>query len=260
MSRFAKRQLSTSRALVAQSAELVTVDDKYLTLKMNLHQRLIDVLDLSVIEKMNRDDFEKQTSGQAPAGAFKVSSSTILVDGTKPYSGTKSVHIKVAPGGAASELTFSTQFPFNEEHGRLMMFMTRVPTNGSHWDIVHSRNPSTDWEIGGQFGAFEFVADPPDHGVLSKTKVPVGKWFCLQWEFKYGGAGMPNTFVAKMDGTALEQGMFTGPNSRGESWVAGPWRSLNLGWVGYQASNVEMELWIDGLAFGEQDIACPAVQ
>jgi pilus assembly protein CpaF len=62
MSRFAKRQLSTSRALVVQSEELVTVDDKYLTLKMNLHQRLIDVLDLSVIEKMNRDDFEKQTS------------------------------------------------------------------------------------------------------------------------------------------------------------------------------------------------------
>ncbi|HET6282250.1 MAG TPA: hypothetical protein VFH73_14895, partial [Polyangia bacterium] len=169
----------------------------------------------------------------------------------------KSLHIRAARSGS-TELNFTQQFPFNDQHGRLMFFMSKVPSNGSHWDIVHSRNPSTDWEIGGQIGVFELVVDPPDHGLNSKTKFPEGKWFCLQWQFKYGGPGMDNTFLAAVDGVPVEKGMFTGPAPNGERWTAGPWRSLNIGWVGYQASNVDIEAWIDDLAFGEQTIPCPA--
>ncbi|HXI55628.1 MAG TPA: hypothetical protein VNO55_06190 [Polyangia bacterium] len=207
------------------------------------------------------DDFEKQTIGAPPAGAFKVSAAAgaMVVDGTKPHSGTKSMHIKLAaPTSGGAEITFSQQFPFNDQHGRLMMFMNKVPTTGAHWDVVHSRNQMTDWEIGGQVGVFELVCDPPDHGLNSKTKFPEGKWFCLQWQFKYGGVAADNTYVAKVDGMAVEKGMFTGPNINGERWVAGPWRSLNVGWVGYQSSNIPIELWIDDLAFGEQEIPCPA--
>jgi hypothetical protein len=205
------------------------------------------------------DDFEAQTAGQAPTGDFTVSAQAgaLIVDTTKAHSGTKAVHIKTAKPGATAMLVFSKQFPTNDYFGRAMFFVASQPTN-IHWDIVYSYSQNNvQWEIGGMFQKFMFVVDPPDHA-LTSIAFPVGKWFCLEWEFKYGGAGADNTFVAKMDDVVLDKGQFTGADPSGMKWSAGPWRNLNVGWTGYGSSDTDIEMWVDDLAFGDQPIACPA--
>lgn len=210
------------------------------------------------------DDFEQQTAGMPPTGAFTLDAKagSIVVDSTKAYSGTKAIHLTTPKPGATTMLQFTKQFPFNDLYGRGMFYLTNIPTanpsTGIHWDIVYSYSQNNEqWEIGGMFGKFMFVVDPPDHAITS-VAFPTGKWFCLQWEYKYGGVGIDNTFVAKMDSAVLDKGQFTGADPSGMKWVAGPWRSLNVGWTGYGSSDIDMEMWVDDLAFGDQPIACPA--
>jgi hypothetical protein len=38
----------------------------------------------------------------------------------------------------------------------------------------------------------------------------------------------------------------------------GAWKNLSVGWESYGGSNVDIEIWIDDLAFGDQVIPCPA--
>ena len=206
------------------------------------------------------EDFEKQTSGAAPMGDFKVSANAgaMVVDGSKPHGGKQSLHIKMGKPGARAMLDFTKQFPFNDQFGRAMMYITAIPTNDTHWDLVYSYS-TAEWELGGQNGIFAFVIDPPDHEVNSKKNpIPTGKWFCLQWEFKYAGANADNTYSAKVDGVALDKGEWTGADPSGMKWVAGPWKNLSVGWETYGGSNVDVENWIDDLAFGDHEIPCPA--
>jgi hypothetical protein len=206
------------------------------------------------------DDFEAQTAGMAPKGDFNIDAKAgaIVVDGSKPYSGKQSLHLRTAKPGSQSFLSFSKQFPMNDFHGRAMFYVTAIPTAGIHWDLIDTTsNNSVHWEIGGMYGKFMFTVDPPDHAVTS-INFPAGKWFCLQWEFKYGGQGIDNSFLAKMDGSALDKGQFTGADSAGKKWDAGPWKNFLIGWTGYGQSDVDIEEWIDDLAFGDQPIACPA--
>ncbi|HEY1532370.1 MAG TPA: hypothetical protein VGF76_00075 [Polyangiaceae bacterium] len=205
------------------------------------------------------DDFEKQTSGQAPVGDFKVSASAgaMIVDGTKPHGGKQSLHIKMAKPGTRAMLDFTKQFPFNDLHGRAMMFISKIPTSDIHWDLVYSYS-NVEWELGGQDGVFALVIDPPDHEVSSKNKIPTGQWFCLQWEFNYAGAGADNSYAAKTDGVTIDKGAWTGADPSGMKWTAGPWKNLSVGWESYGGSDVDIEIWIDDLAFGDQVIPCPA--
>jgi hypothetical protein len=203
------------------------------------------------------DDFEGQAAGQAPKGAFSVSG-PVTVDTSKAYSGTKSLKItKPSPTG---QLRFTEQFPFNDLHGRAMFWVDNVPASGGpHWDLVVAvADNGVNWEIGGMYGKFLLIIDPPDTGVDSNP-FPTKKWFCLQWQYKYAGAGQDNTFVAKMDGVALMNGMFTGSDAEGHEWNAGPWDNLSVGFTSY-GSNVDTDLWVDDIAFGEQEIACPPVK
>jgi hypothetical protein len=203
------------------------------------------------------DDFEAQTEGQAPKGEFTVDG-PVTVDTSKAYSGTKS--LKISKPSPTGQLHFSKQFPVNDLHGRAMFYVDNVPTNGGpHWDLVVAiADNGVNWEIGGMYGKFLLIIDPPDTGVDSNP-FPTKKWFCLQWQYKYAGAGQPNTFVAKMDGVALMNGMFTGKDADGHEWNAGPWKNVSIGFTSY-GSNVDTDLWVDDIAFGEQEIACPAAK
>jgi hypothetical protein len=203
------------------------------------------------------EDWEKQTTGMAPTGDFKAGKN-MVVDESKAYSGTKALHIHSAKPTTESFMSFTKQFPMNDFHGRAMFYLTSIPTSDNHWDLIDALS-SNHWEIGGMFGKFIFVVDPPDHSLTSIVP-PTGKWFCLQWEFKYGGQGADNTFVAKMDGTVLDKGMFTGADSDGKKWAAGPWQNMNIGWTSYGASDVDTEEWIDDLAIGDMPIPCPAAK
>jgi hypothetical protein len=196
-------------------------------------------------------DFEQQIAGGAPSGNgdFTADSTGITVDGTKGYSGTKSLHFK--PTGNTAQLKFSKQFPFTEQHGRLMMWMSRTPTTGSHWDIVESDSAaSNQWAWGGQNRVFELVVDPPDDGIDSRTAFPDGKWVCIQWTFSPGTGGK-SEYVVKTDGVPVNPCPVIG------RWKAGAWKDLLVGWTVF-GSAPAVEFWIDDLAFGEQEIACPA--
>lgn len=206
------------------------------------------------------DDFEAAQSGAAPSGDFTVNAKagSMLVDGSKPFSGKQSLHISSPKPSATAFLEFSKQFPMNDFHGRAMLYMARIPTAEIHWDIIDAVSDNGQhWEIGGMYGKFIFVVDPPDHALTSNA-FPTGKWVCLQWEFKYGGQGGDNSFLAKLDGAVLDKGQFTGPDPDNEIWAAGVWNHLSLGYTGYGMSDVDIEEWIDDLAIGDAPIACPA--
>jgi hypothetical protein len=195
-----------------------------------------------------------------PSGDFSVSDG-VVVDTTKAFSGTQSLHfLKLAkPADGTPNIRFTKQFPLasNDMHGRAMVYMAQTPQTTSHWNFITSSNSgNTEWSIGGQYGKFELVCDPPDNGLDSKTPFPGGKWACLQWEFKYPGNDN-TTFVTKVDGVAVDQGEFTGANSKGEKWKAGTWNNLKIGWEIFGDSDIDVEFWVDDLAFGEQPIPCP---
>ena len=193
-------------------------------------------------------DFEAQNAGGAPAGNgdFTVSGNSVTVDGARAFSGTRSLHFK--PGGR-TQLVFRKQFPFAEQHGRLMMFVAKTPPNPSHWDIVQSNSAANNiWSWGGMYGKFQLVVDPPDDGQDSTTVIPDGKWFCVQWHFGQGTGGRSEYHV-KMDGAEVNRSPRIG------HWRAGPWEDLLVGWEVFGTAPIEF--WIDNLAFGEKEIACP---
>jgi len=196
-----------------------------------------------------------------PVGDYSVSGTGVVVDNSKAFSGTQSLHFVNNPKPAMTSpfINFTKQFPLasNDLHGRIMYFMAQTPKTGSHWNFITSQNSGkTEWSIGGQGGVFELVCDPPDNGLDSKTPWPSGKWVCMQWQFKYPGS-TDTTFVTKVDGVAVDKGNFTGANSNGEKWVAGTWSNLRFDWEVFGSSDIDVEFWIDDLAFGEQEIACP---
>lgn len=197
-----------------------------------------------------------------PSGDFSVSNG-VVVDATKAFSGTQSLHFMKVPKGddATPNIEFTKQFPLGTQdmHGRAMVFMAATPQTTSHWNFITSRNSGdTEWSIGGQYGKFELVCDPPDNGLDSKTPFPGGKWACFQWQFKYPGND-DTTFVTKVDGVSVDQGEFTGENSKGEKWKAGTWQNLKIGWEIFGNSDIDVEFWVDDLAFGEQPIPCPTM-
>ena len=170
----------------------------------------------------------------------------MVVDTAQKFSGANSLHFKSAGGGKVM-LLFTKQFPLNDQHGRLMLYMPKKPTTGSHWDIIQSHSPTNHWELGGQNGGFELVVDPPDDGIDSATPFPEGnQWYCIQWNFKNPG----DTFVAKLDGVLVKPSPVVG------RWKSGTWRDLTVGWEIFGSSAADF--WVDDLAFGEQEIPCPA--
>jgi hypothetical protein len=205
------------------------------------------------------EDWDKLPAGK-PNGAYSVSSG-VVVDTSKAFSGAQSLHFQklTKPASGTPNIDFTQQFPLasNDMHGRAMIFMAQTPQTSSHWNFITSSNSGgTEWSIGGQYGKFELVCDPPDNGLDSKTAFPGGKWVCMQWQFKYPGNDN-TTFVTKIDGVSVDQGEFTGANSKGEKWKAGTWNNLKLGWEVFGSSDTDVEFWVDDLAFGEQPIACP---
>lgn len=206
------------------------------------------------------EDWDKSAMGK-PSGDFTVSDG-VVVDTSKAFSGGQSLHfVKIPkPASGTPNIRFTKQFPLasNDMHGRVMVYMAATPQTTSHWNFITSSNSGgTEWSIGGQYGKFELVCDPPDNGLDSKTAFPGGKWACMQWEFKYPGNDN-TTFLTKVDGVAVDQGDFTGANSKGEKWKAGTWNNLKIGWEIFGQSDIDVEFWIDDLAFGEQPIPCPA--
>jgi hypothetical protein len=228
------------------------------------------------------DDFEKQAEGKAPAGEFTVDtggSATMTVETSKPYSGTKSVHIHVPKGAGGSndptaQMHFTKQFPIpaNDVHGRAMVFLTKNP-NGTgnpniHWDLLWTSAGNKQYVLGSMYndsakaGAFMPVYQPPDDSIDTSTPWPEGSWDCIQWQFRYGGTG-GDLLEIKSNGKVVDLGDKTAsgdPINGGNipSWPAGAWEDLVFGYVHYsRGTPIDVDIWFDDLAFGGQEIACP---
>jgi hypothetical protein len=231
------------------------------------------------------DDFEAQATGAAPKGMFTTKiggGATFNIETTKAYSGTKAAHIHVPKGaGGASDPTaqmgFTSQFPvaMNDLHGRVMVFLTKNPNDTGkpniHWDLLTASGGGKTYTLGSMYndvaktGAFMPVYQPGDRSIDTSTPFPVGRWACVQWQFRFGGAG-GDWLEIKMDGKVVDLGKTTAegaPIMGGHiaAWPAGPWARMSFGYVHFSSPTpIDVDLWFDDLAFGGAEIPCPAAK
>ncbi|HET6282443.1 MAG TPA: hypothetical protein VFH73_15880 [Polyangia bacterium] len=204
------------------------------------------------------EDFDKQIAGGKPTGTFTVMGS-VVVDSTRAFSGKQSAYIHLNnPGSdttAQLRFTGAPLFPAlaADLFGRAMVYMNAVPgccstSNGIHWDLTTAKAGGTEYTLGSMYGNFMPVYQPGDDSVDTKTKWPEKKWVCIQWEFK----GTANYLDVKVDGVRAMPGI---PVTK---WKPAMWSYLDFGWINFQPSSIPVDMWIDDLAFGPQEIACPA--
>ncbi len=195
----------------------------------------------------------------------------MTIDTTKAFSGKQSALIKIdnPVADAAARMVFDAGFfplASNDLHGRAMVWVTQLPYMGVdqnvHWDLTTARGAGgVQYTLGSMYGNFMAVYQPGDCSVDTKTAFPVGRWACVQWEFK-GAADGSHLLSMALDGAPTNPGQVTtmGPancNGPNREWKAATWTQMDFGWVNFQAAHVPIEMWIDDLAFGEQPIACP---
>lgn len=200
---------------------------------------------------------------------------SVVVDGARAFGGTKSVLVKHA-GIAHDEVYMRLgrpllPLPGNDVHGRMMLFITRVPPK-LHWDNLRAEGPlpqggNAQYNFGGMKGMLLMNYEPHDCWRNSALPFPTGRWVCLQWQWNGAvGAdgGTRNELRVAVDGqpvadaTVARFGDGCVDKTRSE-WIAPRFETLSIGWVQYQKSD-PMEMWIDDVAIGEQPIACPAAR
>jgi hypothetical protein len=228
------------------------------------------------------DDFEMQTASKPPSGMFTTNiggGATFNIDGGKAFSGTKSAHVHVPAGSGGNsdptgQMTFTKQFPvaMNDLHGRVMLWLNKNPNDTNkpnlHWDLLWANGGKNTYTLGSMYndkaktGAFMPVYQPGDQSIDTATPFPEMRWACIQWEFRFGGAG-GDQLVIKMDGKNIDLGPTTaeGKPIMGNhiaAWAAGPWSKLVFGYTHYGTTPIDVDLWFDDLAFGPQEIPCPS--
>jgi hypothetical protein len=219
------------------------------------------------------DDFENQTLGALPGGIWKTTTNTakIVVDGSKSFSGGKSVMITVEPTGSSARgllrLT-KPQLPLatNNMFGRMMFWVNAIPTQRVHWFNVWATGklPSgqtADYAIGGLGTTYILNYFPGDCWKNSVT-FPTGRWACLQWQFdgsKNPDGTLKDEMRAWLDGKSIGTVVKTGSGCimapAKSEWVAPPFEELRLGWE--RAGGNQIQMWLDDVAVDTKPIPCP---
>jgi hypothetical protein len=225
------------------------------------------------------DDFEAYAVGEAPGGPWTVAASageTAVVDGGKAWSGSRSVLVRHSGAGNHSVYLAigkpALPLPGNDLHGRLMLFITRVPPR-LHWDNVRATGPlpgggQAQYNLGGESASFLSNYEPHDCYRRTQNPYPQGRWACIQWRFNGApreegpaGAGTHNEFRVWLDGQPVEEatvqrfGQGCVDKSTSE-WIAPSFERLLIGWEQYRGGD-PIEMWVDDVAVGETPIACP---
>lgn len=207
--------------------------------------------------------------------------STLSIDSTKPYRGTKSMHIQ-APSGPDRWATLYFGRPFfpasnNTIFGRAMIFLKQNPRAEVHWnyftalglyrDPVTQQSRQLEWNWGGHRSNIQAFYNENDCYRRSQLEGPEGKWVCWQWKFSgvpdanASGGQKRELFVWAYGQLAPVLAVRGAP----EACAAGPvipWMApqFNQGYLGYihaQPSPVPIEVWWDDLAMGPEMIPCP---
>jgi hypothetical protein len=220
------------------------------------------------------DDFESYTTAPgAPWTVKKNAQGNVLIDGAQHKSGTHAV--KFTTNGAMAYqqayIGLDKVFPVanNAFYGRMMIYTTKAPNDGVHWTMIQGEGPATmgitraDVRYGGQhqqslMANYDSAGKASDCWQHSQTKMPEGKWACMEWYFE----GASNTQKFWLDGKAVDDLTVTGQgqgcisHDTGDEWIFPTFEHLYLGWESYQADDPR-EVWIDDVAIGTAKLGCP---
>ena len=222
------------------------------------------------------DDFEAYggaiTNG-AMLGPWKASVGgtgvVMIVDGVRPHSGSKSLHITVPAGASAHGTLTQTAaaglIPGNDMFGRAMVFYNNTGGNnlpvGVHSWLFNSSGMSTaaggnvSMNMGGGGAKLQLNYHPPAPQVEQSVQggmITAGQWHCIQWQ--YDGSGTPPHDLAKVwiDGTLAVDI----PASKG--WkLATPWSTFAFGFTHYQTLTNPVDVYLDDFALSGSMVPCP---
>jgi hypothetical protein len=229
------------------------------------------------------DDFESYDEDSTPNGVWsKQGGGSARVDTSRPHRGEQSVHIVtgVSEGGRVWLRTATDRlFPTRHFFGRLWMYLDALPTTEVHWDMIEAQGTADEpeaWEdpfeialrYGGQLDEnflanFEtpgsYGGDGPrtDCAKFSETRMPFGRWACMEWEFDSDAEVMRFW----LDGEAIEdlevrkEGTQCISDGTDGVWYYPTFESLNLGGREWWDAGTR-ELWLDDVALGTERIGC----
>jgi len=205
---------------------------------------------------------------------MKNAAGNVSIDSAQHKSGTKAV--KFTTTGALdyqqAYISLDKIFPIanNAFYGRLMIYATKAANDGVHWTMIEGEGAATAQGItsakvryGGQheqrlMANYDSSGKASDCWQHSASKMPEGKWTCMEWYFD--GAG--NTQKFWLDGKAIDDLTVTGEGEGCVSqetqgkWIYPSFARVDLGWESYQKDDPR-EVWIDDVAIGTTQIGCP---
>lgn len=232
-------------------------------------------------------DFEEGTIPAGFVGSRDEFSGELLVDGTRPRSGSYSLHAKDllggtpgTAGGPKKSLRYTLPANFGPVlWGRAFVYTTPArPT--SHAGLFNARyprpgTPSTafedlDWyEVASYQEKYMAIWHPPEPPgfpewvLVSDTPLVLDAWSCLEWLFDGANGDAEEAADPRvwLDGSELswpEQFVFSDPPGAPKPVMekAGNFTVIETGVVMYQGLSVATSWWIDDLAIGPERIGC----
>ena len=221
------------------------------------------------------DDFESYTGTPgAPWTVKKNAQGNVIIDGAQHQSGSKAVKFTTTGTMAYQQAYIDITKPFpvasNAFYGRMMIYATKAANDGVHWTMIQGEGPATsqgitraDVRYGGQtqqalMANYDTTGKASDCWQHSQTKMPQGKWACMEWYFE----GATNTQKFWLDGKAIDdltvvgQGQGCVSDGTAGKWYFPSFEHLSLGWESYQTDDPR-EVWIDDVAISTTQIGCP---
>jgi hypothetical protein len=220
------------------------------------------------------EDFESYTAAPGmPWTVRKNAQGNVTIDGAQHKSGTKAA--KFTTTGAMdyqqAYISLDKIFPVanNAFYGRMLIYTTKAPNDGVHWTNIQGEGPAAmgiaraDVRYGGQhqqslMANYDSSGPKSDCWQHSQTKMPEGKWACMEWYFE----GATNTQKFWLDGKAIDdltvvgQGQGCIAHDTADKWLFPSFSRLYLGFESYQHDDPR-EVWIDDVALSTTKIGCP---
>jgi hypothetical protein len=187
--------------------------------------------------------------------------STVVVDTTKPYRGTKSAHLKMAADRVfiteSGTFTQPGSVATNDNMwGRMFVFATAPMTAGGHTVFIRLEDPlltgmSLELHVaGGHDGVFtsEMRFSNADHWNDTTIPVPLATptWECWEWH-----TTAMNTLEFYINGKIQAPMTVTAA----KNYPFPTFKKLSLGFLSFRG-NANMEMWIDEVAIGTSQIGC----
>jgi len=224
------------------------------------------------------DDFESEQAGGQPDPTMwkALYGRWPTVDTTRAARGSKSLHFKFGVDEPAHIAEGKGIFPMpnNTFYGRMFVWFAELPETpaNAHWSIVAARGPDGEVRVDGQpgddksnrlgFGAVGANGwDWHTGGDDAEAPARKGRWTCIEWQLK----GDTNETRMWIDGKAQPSLSLTSTKYHdqgtvdGREWKFPTFDSVVIGtWI-YPisgASPASIDLWIDEVAFDDQQIGC----